>query len=74
MNETLGRIPISKELMMRFYNQAYKFYCGIDLHARLFVGIGYLRLRKKHEMLGRYILVPKFENFLAQNRCNARAG
>jgi transposase len=26
--------PIPKETMMRFYNQAHAFYCGVDLHAR----------------------------------------
>jgi hypothetical protein len=23
-----------KEIMMRFYNQPHRFYCGVDLHAR----------------------------------------
>src|SRR3974390_3335632 len=26
--------PISKEDMMRFYQQQHRFYCGVDLHAR----------------------------------------
>src|ERR1700687_653739 len=26
--------PIPKETVMRFYNQAHAFYCGVDLHAR----------------------------------------
>jgi Transposase len=26
--------PIPKETVMRFYNQAHRFYCGVDLHAR----------------------------------------
>ena len=30
-----GSLPLLKESMMRFYDQTHKFYCGIDLHARL---------------------------------------
>src|SRR5207245_2475628 len=26
--------PMPKETVMRFYNQAHEFYCGVDLHAR----------------------------------------
>src|ERR1043166_9336525 len=29
------RIPSYRETMMRFYTQQHRFYCGIDLHARL---------------------------------------
>src|SRR6266850_909851 len=29
-----ARRPVPKEVMMRFYNQQHRYYCGIDLHAR----------------------------------------